>query len=311
MAVYSLRPWPVPLSGPCAGESRDKKDLVYLDADGHVKSSKPVDEKLVERRKEGVHPGKVMRVVDGRHSGLLCEVVALEPKEEGRSERARVRLLPSHETVTVRCMELGERQEERPGSRGDAQDSDRDRAEPSSSKHHHRHGAKRDGDDRSTRADQADKRQRSGSTGAAGLPPRAAVEEQQRPSGEEVEEEGTPWLAANIRVKVVDKRVRGGKLYLKKGVVVDVSQPTVCDVHFPDIRETVQHLRQSQLETVVPSQEGTPVLVLRGRLRGRRGRLLKRNTETGLAAVQLTSDLSLHKLSLDDISEFAGGHEED
>ena len=30
-------------------------------------------------------PSQVMRVVDGRHSGLLCEVVALEPQEEGRS----------------------------------------------------------------------------------------------------------------------------------------------------------------------------------------------------------------------------------
>lgn len=28
---------------------------------------------------------QVMRVVDGRHSGLLCEVLSLEPKEEGRS----------------------------------------------------------------------------------------------------------------------------------------------------------------------------------------------------------------------------------
>ncbi len=82
-----------------AGETREKKDLVYVDADGvmkvrmallslaeshalfrspghalctrqhlklcapicalHLQSSKPVDEKLVERRKEGVHPGKV------------------------------------------------------------------------------------------------------------------------------------------------------------------------------------------------------------------------------------------------------------
>lgn len=251
-----------------------------------MQSSKPVDEKLVERRKEGVHPGKVsnsrlchrpctwwaggahstlqrlsdhqhttghwanpanparltrpskqvMRVVDGRHSGLLCEVVALEPQEEGRSgghaeppccslalgawirnaradwagwrrkggqagslllqlpsglvgsavnfswalfgwgepsaqlaclcphrlpvarlgltpptithpptltpphraaDRARVRLLPSYETVTVRCKELGEREErtreererekarERGGSRGGERERDR------------------------------------------------------------------------------------------------------------------------------------------------------------------------------------------
>ena len=43
----------------CAGESREKKDLVYVDAEGVLKSSKPVDEALVERRREGVHPGKV------------------------------------------------------------------------------------------------------------------------------------------------------------------------------------------------------------------------------------------------------------
>lgn len=33
--------------------------MVYVDAEGVMKSSKPVDEKLVERRREGVHPGKV------------------------------------------------------------------------------------------------------------------------------------------------------------------------------------------------------------------------------------------------------------
>ena len=36
-----------------------------------------------------------------------------------------------------------------------------------------------------------------------------------------------------------------------------------------------------------------------------------RFTETGLAAVQLSSDMSVHKLSLDDISEYAGPAEED
>ena len=38
---------------------RDKKDLVYVDSEGQLKASKPVDEKLVERRREGVHAGKV------------------------------------------------------------------------------------------------------------------------------------------------------------------------------------------------------------------------------------------------------------
>ena len=45
-----------------------------------------------------------------------------------------------------------------------------------------------------------------------------------------------------------------------------------------DLKESILDLRQAQLETVVPAAEGTPVLVLAGALRGKRGRLLARNT---------------------------------
>lgn len=90
---------------------------MYVDSNGVVKASKPVDAPLLERQKVGVHPGKRMRVAGGRHSGLDCEVMALEPREEGRSERARVRLLPSHETVVVRCSDLDEARKETAGRR--------------------------------------------------------------------------------------------------------------------------------------------------------------------------------------------------
>ncbi len=48
-----------------------------------------------------------------------------------------------------------------------------------------------------------------------------------------------PWLLPHIRVRVVDKHVRKGRLYLKKGVVVDVAQPTVCDVVMDDNKEVI------------------------------------------------------------------------
>ena len=54
--------------------------MIYLDADGNQKHVKEAGVKLVEREKEGPHPGKVMAVTGGTHSGLLCEVLALEPK---------------------------------------------------------------------------------------------------------------------------------------------------------------------------------------------------------------------------------------
>jgi len=68
----------------------------------------------------------------------------------------------------------------------------------------------------------------------------------------------------------------------------------------------VQDVRQSQLETVVPSAQGVPLLIVRGKLKGRQGRLLQRSTASGMAAVQLASDFSVHKLPLDDISEYCG-----
>ena len=68
----------------------------------------------------------------------------------------------------------------------------------------------------------------------------------------------------------------------------------------------VQDVRQSQVETSVPGTEGVAIKVVMGEHRGQVGRLLQRNTATGLAAVQLEGDLSVHKLSLDDISEYCG-----
>jgi len=43
-----------------------------------------------------------------------------------------------------------------------------------------------------------------------------------------------------------------------------------------------------------------------GNLRGSKGRLLKRKAAEGVAAIQLTSDLSIHRLMLDDVAAFAG-----
>lgn len=67
-----------------------------------------------------------------------------------------------------------------------------------------------------------------------------------------------------------------------------------------------QALEQSQLETVVPKKEGARVMIVGGQLRQRLATLLKKNNETGLAAVQLLDELSVEKLSLDDIAEYVG-----
>ena len=102
------------------------------------------------------------------------------------------------------------------------------------------------------------------------------------------------------------------RLYLKKAEVVDVPEPTSCSIMLVDSREAVAGVRQGQVETVVPREAGARVLVVAGRLRGRRARLLARDPGAATARVQLTDELTVHELGFDDVSEYVGeaGEEE-
>lgn len=60
--------------------------MIYVDSEGHQKHVKDADAKLVERERKGVHVGKTMRCITGTHAGLLCEVLALEPKVSSSSD---------------------------------------------------------------------------------------------------------------------------------------------------------------------------------------------------------------------------------
>ena len=63
------------------GETREpKKDMVYVDAEGHQRHVKDAGAQLVERQRAGAAVGKAMRVVAGTHAGLLCTVLEIEPK---------------------------------------------------------------------------------------------------------------------------------------------------------------------------------------------------------------------------------------
>ncbi len=70
-------------------------------------------------------------------------------------------------------------------------------------------------------------------------------------------------------------------------------------------------LPQSALETVLPRDEGAAIMVVSGKLRGSKGRLLKRHAAEGVAAVQLALDFSVHRLMLDDVAAYMGVVEEE
>lgn len=109
---------------------------------------------------------------------------------------------------------------------------------------------------------------------------------------------------------MIDKRLQGGRLYLKKGEVADVHPGSRADVRMDEGGQVLQ-LHQSALETVLPKEEGAGVLVVAGKLRGSRGRLLKRSADEGVAAIQLASDFSVHRLVMDDVAAYAGRVEDD
>ena len=70
-------------------------------------------------------------------------------------------------------------------------------------------------------------------------------------------------------------------------------------------------LPQGQVETVVPREAGARVLVVAGRHRGQRARLLSRSGASGVAAVQLAAELDVTRLPFDEISQFVGEAGED
>ncbi len=57
------------------------------DADGRQRHLRTLDEQLVPRSQLVAGPavGKRMRVAEGRHAGLVCEVLEMLPVQEGRS----------------------------------------------------------------------------------------------------------------------------------------------------------------------------------------------------------------------------------
>jgi G patch domain/KOW motif-containing protein len=118
------------------------------------------------------------------------------------------------------------------------------------------------------------------------------------------------WLAQLIRVRVVDKQLQGGKLYLKKGMVLDVAPDGSCDLRMEDSRQVV-NVHQDQLETVVPKEAGAAVMVVAGQHKGSKGRLLQVSLSSSAAALQLVGDMSVVRLLLDDVAQFMGHLEEE
>ena len=133
---------------------------------------------------------------------------------------------------------------------------------------------------------------------------------------EDEDDDDAPWLYPSIRVRIISKSFLGGIYYLKKGTIVDIPTPKECTVQIDGdngrASSLISNVRQSYLETCVPKKPGGRVVILAGKLRGRRGKLVQKNKSNDTARIQLSDDFTVHdEIDLDEIAEYVGEMDED
>ncbi|MCO5561985.1 hypothetical protein L7F22_015611 [Adiantum nelumboides] len=113
------------------------------------------------------------------------------------------------------------------------------------------------------------------------------------------------WLARDIRVRIINRKAYGDRLYLQKACVVDVVSPSLCDIQMDEGGKIIERVKQEYLETALPKRGGR-VLVVGGKYRGQIGRLQERDSEKGIGFVQMEDDYKVHSLDLDHLAEYVG-----
>ncbi|EED89065.1 predicted protein [Thalassiosira pseudonana CCMP1335] len=120
------------------------------------------------------------------------------------------------------------------------------------------------------------------------------------------------WLLPNIRVRFVSNKIP--KFYLQKGIVQDVIQSQQSSpkaVLLMDSNgQVLDNIPERYLETALPKTGGN-VIVLEGRYRWKKGRLLERSSGDGSGVVQLFEDLEVVNISLDSVAEWCGPVDDD
>ncbi|XP_010448489.1 PREDICTED: protein MOS2-like [Camelina sativa] len=113
------------------------------------------------------------------------------------------------------------------------------------------------------------------------------------------------WLTSHIRVRIVSKDLKGGRLYLKKGVVNDVVGQTTCDITMDETKEVVKGIDQKLLETALPRRGGR-VLVLSGRYKGSFGSLVEKDLDKETGVVCDADSQEMLDVKLEQVAEYIG-----
>jgi G patch domain/KOW motif-containing protein len=113
------------------------------------------------------------------------------------------------------------------------------------------------------------------------------------------------WLIPNIRVRIISKKIGGGKFFKEKGVVIDVLKKGSEAIVQLDNGQVIDRVPERYLETAIPKVGGNAIILI-GRNRHEKGKLLERNSEKGRGSIQLYEEMNIVTLSLDDMAEWCG-----
>jgi len=113
------------------------------------------------------------------------------------------------------------------------------------------------------------------------------------------------WVRPQLRVRCIDSKLKGGRYYNVKMVVVDVTSPEFCDCR-TDEGKLVEDVRTDRVESVVPKTEAELVMVVRGEGKGQLGNIVSRNKEKYLAIVQLLMAEEVVSTDYDSICQYVG-----
>ena len=120
------------------------------------------------------------------------------------------------------------------------------------------------------------------------------------------------WLHRNIIVRVISKKLAGGRYFKRKAIVNKVIDKYVAEVEVLDTSVNardggdVLRLDQDDLETVIPKETGKRVRILNGRYRGEKAKVIALDKKRGQGSLKLQEDgRVLENIPYEDFSKLA------
>jgi DNA/RNA-binding protein KIN17 len=138
----------------------------------------------------------------------------------------------------------------------------------------------------------------------------AASKKKARKDGDSRDFRKENWICPGILVRIVSKKLSGGKYFKRKGVVDRVLDKFTAEIEVLDSGHDerdggdVLRLDQDDLETVVP-KEGKAVRIVNGRESGKRAKVVSLDKERCKATLKLDDGAILERVDYEDFSKIA------